>query len=153
MEAQPSESSDDLSLISLSGPLITHAKPRDWFISLDAFKPDFRNTTPNLQTLRSRRYGRCDGTARDETGGPFHHAPYGRPDHRQHDRAADPERGRFKSARLGLVCGWRSVLYQCECQCVKSLALQTGGSSLLFPVRSHFRTWMLSLQPCATFMN
>ena len=51
VEAQPSESSDDLSLISLSGSLITHAKPRDWFISLDAFKPDFRNTTPNLQTL------------------------------------------------------------------------------------------------------
>jgi hypothetical protein len=51
VEAQPSESPDDLSLISLSGSLITHAKPRDWFISLDAFKPDFRNTTPNLQTL------------------------------------------------------------------------------------------------------
>jgi FHA domain-containing protein len=51
VEAQAAESPDDLSLISLSGSLITHAKPRDWFISLDAFKPDFRNTTPNLQTL------------------------------------------------------------------------------------------------------
>ncbi|HJR80475.1 MAG TPA: FHA domain-containing protein [Anaerolineales bacterium] len=51
VEAQPSDSSNDLSLISLSGSLITHAKPRDWFVSLDAFKPDFRNTTPNLQTL------------------------------------------------------------------------------------------------------
>jgi hypothetical protein len=51
VEAQPAESPDDLSLISLSGSLITHAKPRDWFNSLDAFKPDFRNTTPNLQTL------------------------------------------------------------------------------------------------------
>ena len=51
VEAQPAESPDDLSLISLSGSLITHAKPRDWFFSLDAFKPDFRNTTPNLQTL------------------------------------------------------------------------------------------------------
>ncbi|HJQ14037.1 MAG TPA: FHA domain-containing protein [Anaerolineales bacterium] len=51
VEAQPSDSRDDLSLISLSGSLITHAKPRDWFVSLDAFKPDFRNTTPNLQTL------------------------------------------------------------------------------------------------------
>src|SRR5690349_5454809 len=51
VEAQPAESPDDLSLISLSGSLITHAKPRDWFVSLDAFKPDFRNTTPNLQTL------------------------------------------------------------------------------------------------------
>src|SRR5688572_28509419 len=51
VEVQPSDSRDDLSLISLSGSLITHAKPRDWFVSLDAFKPDFRNTTPNLQTL------------------------------------------------------------------------------------------------------
>lgn len=51
VEAQPADSPDDLSLISLSGSLITHAKPGDWFVSLDAFKPDFRNTTPNLQTL------------------------------------------------------------------------------------------------------
>src|SRR5918993_1016106 len=51
VEAQPGETPDDLSLISLSGSLITHAKPRDWFISLEAFRPDFRNTTPNLQTL------------------------------------------------------------------------------------------------------
>lgn len=51
VEAQPADTRDDLSLISLSGSLITHAKPRDWFVSLDAFKPDFRNTTPNLQTL------------------------------------------------------------------------------------------------------
>jgi hypothetical protein len=51
VEAQPADSRDDLSLISLSGSLITHAKPREWFVSLDAFKPDFRNTTPNLQTL------------------------------------------------------------------------------------------------------
>jgi hypothetical protein len=51
VETQPADSPDDLSLVSLSGALITHAKPRDWFVSLDAFKPDFRNTTPNLQTL------------------------------------------------------------------------------------------------------
>ncbi len=48
---QPPDSSDDLSLVSLSGSLITHASARDWFVSLDSFKPDFRNTTPNLQTL------------------------------------------------------------------------------------------------------
>ena len=126
VEAQPSESSDDLSLISLSGSLITHAKPRDWFISLDAFKPDFRNTTPNLQTLRSRSIRSLRRHSRDETGGPFHHAAYGRPDHRQHDRAADPERGRFESARLCLVCGWRPVLYQCECQCVQVAGAADG---------------------------
>ena len=51
VEAQPDDSGDDLSLVSLSGSLITHAGGRDWFTSLDAFKPDFRNTTPNLQTL------------------------------------------------------------------------------------------------------
>jgi hypothetical protein len=47
----PPDSADDLSLVSLSGSLITHANARDWFVSLDGFKPDFRNTTPNLQTF------------------------------------------------------------------------------------------------------
>jgi hypothetical protein len=51
VDSQPNDSRDDLSLVSLSGSLITHANARDWFVSLDAFKPDFRNTTPNLQTL------------------------------------------------------------------------------------------------------
>jgi len=51
MGAQPDDSGDDLSLVSLSGSLITHANLKDWFVSLDSFKPDFRNTTPNLQTL------------------------------------------------------------------------------------------------------
>ena len=49
--SQPADSRDDLSLVSLSGSLITHANAKDWFVSLDSFKPDFRNTTPNLQTL------------------------------------------------------------------------------------------------------
>jgi FHA domain-containing protein len=51
MGSQPASSRDDLSLVSLSGSLITHANAKDWFVSLDSFKPDFRNTTPNLQTL------------------------------------------------------------------------------------------------------
>jgi hypothetical protein len=51
VDSQPDDSRDDLSLVSLSGSLITHAGARDWFVSLDSFKPDFRNTTPNLQTL------------------------------------------------------------------------------------------------------
>jgi len=50
-DAQPVESRDDMSLVSLSGSLINHANVRDWFISLESFKPDFRNSTPNLQTL------------------------------------------------------------------------------------------------------
>jgi hypothetical protein len=51
VNARPEDSGDDLSLVSLSGSLITHADSRDWFVSLDSFKPDFRNTTPNLQTF------------------------------------------------------------------------------------------------------
>jgi len=51
VNSQPPDSGDDLSLVSLSGSLITHANARDWFVSLDSFKPDFRNTTPNLQTF------------------------------------------------------------------------------------------------------
>ena len=47
----PAESKDDFSLVSLSGSLIDHAAPKDWLVSLNSFKPDFRNTTPNLQTL------------------------------------------------------------------------------------------------------
>ena len=47
----PPESSDDLSLVSLSGSLINHATAKDWLVSLNSFKPDFRNTTPNLQSL------------------------------------------------------------------------------------------------------
>ncbi|RIK31123.1 MAG: hypothetical protein DCC56_02735 [Anaerolineae bacterium] len=49
--SQPAESSDDLSLVSLSGSLIAHASVKDWFVSLGSFKPDFRKSTPNLQTL------------------------------------------------------------------------------------------------------
>jgi hypothetical protein len=50
-DAQPEDSQDDLSLVSLSGSLISHASAKDWFVSLDSFKPDFRSTTPNLQSL------------------------------------------------------------------------------------------------------
>lgn len=49
--ALPEGSQDDLSLVSLSGSLINHAAPKDWLVSLQSFKPDFRNTTPNLQSL------------------------------------------------------------------------------------------------------
>src|SRR6185503_3702959 len=51
VDSQPAESRDDLSLVSLSGSLISHANAKDWFVSLGSFKPDFRSTTPNLQTL------------------------------------------------------------------------------------------------------
>lgn len=49
--SQTEDSRDDLSLVSLSGSLINHARVDDWFVSLNSFKPDFRNSVPNLQTL------------------------------------------------------------------------------------------------------
>lgn len=49
--SQPAESSDDLNLVSLSGSLITHGSVQEWFVSLSSFKPDFRKSEPNLQTL------------------------------------------------------------------------------------------------------
>ena len=42
---------DDMSLVSIAGAIITHAKPSDWVISLTSFQPDFRSTTPNVQSL------------------------------------------------------------------------------------------------------
>jgi hypothetical protein len=42
---------DDLSLVSISGPIISHANPTELRNSLRAFAPDFRNSTPNLQAL------------------------------------------------------------------------------------------------------
>jgi hypothetical protein len=47
----PTDKADDLSLVSISGPVINHASPADFRNSLRAFEPDFRNTTPNLQSL------------------------------------------------------------------------------------------------------
>lgn len=48
---QHSEDPDDLSLVSIAGPIITHAEPDGWAISLNAFQPDFRSTIPNVQLL------------------------------------------------------------------------------------------------------
>ncbi len=49
--SQPADSRDDLNLVSLSGSLITHGTVQEWFVSLSSFKPDFRKSEPNLQTL------------------------------------------------------------------------------------------------------
>jgi hypothetical protein len=49
--SQPADSRDDMSLVSLSGSLISHGTVKDWSVSLNSFKPDFRNSTPNLNTL------------------------------------------------------------------------------------------------------
>ena len=49
--AQSTETPDDLSLVSIAGPIITHAKPDAWTVSFTSFQPDFRSTTPNVQLL------------------------------------------------------------------------------------------------------
>lgn len=51
-QALPADTPDDMSLVTLSGPLISHASAKDWLVSLQAFRRDFRDTTPNLQTLQ-----------------------------------------------------------------------------------------------------
>ncbi len=49
----PADTPDDLSLVTIAGPIIAHASAKDWLVSLNAFQPDFRATTPNLQSLAS----------------------------------------------------------------------------------------------------
>lgn len=51
VQTRPPDPVDDLSLVSTSGEIISHSKPNDFLVSLNAFKPDFRNTIPNLQSL------------------------------------------------------------------------------------------------------
>jgi hypothetical protein len=51
-QALPADTPDDMSLVTLSGPIISHASARDWLVSLQAFRPDFLDSTPNLQTLQ-----------------------------------------------------------------------------------------------------
>jgi len=49
----PAGTPDDLSLVTIAGPIISHASAKDWLVSLNAFQTDFRATTPNLQSLAS----------------------------------------------------------------------------------------------------
>jgi FHA domain len=49
--ALPANTPDDLSLVTIAGPIISHASAKDWLVSLNALQPDFRTTTPNLQSL------------------------------------------------------------------------------------------------------
>ena len=50
-QALPADTPDDLSLVTIAGPIISHASAKDWLVSLNSFQPDFRATTPNLQSL------------------------------------------------------------------------------------------------------
>ncbi len=51
-KALPADTPDDMSLVSISGPVIAHASARDWLVSLGAFPTDFHATTPNLLSLQ-----------------------------------------------------------------------------------------------------
>jgi hypothetical protein len=50
-QARPADPADDVSLVSIAGPVISHGTPIDFLNSLSAFQPDFRASTPNLQSL------------------------------------------------------------------------------------------------------
>jgi hypothetical protein len=50
-QARPADTQDDLSLVTLAGPIILHADVKDWLVSLNSFQPNFKSSTPNLQTL------------------------------------------------------------------------------------------------------
>jgi hypothetical protein len=50
-QARPADQQDDLSLVTLAGPIIAHASVKDWLVSLNSFQPDFHSTTPNIQSL------------------------------------------------------------------------------------------------------
>jgi hypothetical protein len=52
-QSLPANTPDDMSLVSITGPIIAHASAKDWLVSLSAFQPDFHSTTPNLQSLQS----------------------------------------------------------------------------------------------------
>ncbi len=51
-QALPASTPDDMSLVTITGPIIAHASARDWTVSLNTFQPDFHAMTPNLQSLQ-----------------------------------------------------------------------------------------------------
>lgn len=50
-QARPADAGDNLSLVTIAGPLIAHTTPEAWIASFVAFQPEFRATTPNIQSL------------------------------------------------------------------------------------------------------
>ncbi len=47
----PEDTSDDLSLVTIAGPIIAHTNPQTWLSSFAAYQPNFKATTPNIQPL------------------------------------------------------------------------------------------------------
>ncbi len=50
-QSRPPDLPDDYSLVSQAGPVINHASATDFIVGLNGFQPDFRASTPNLQSL------------------------------------------------------------------------------------------------------
>lgn len=50
-QALAPQQGDNLSLVTIAGPLIAHTTPASWLASFAAFQPNFRATTPNIQSL------------------------------------------------------------------------------------------------------
>lgn len=50
-QSRPENLHDDYSLVSQAGPVINHAPAADFVVGLNGFQPDFRASTPNLQSL------------------------------------------------------------------------------------------------------
>ncbi len=50
-QSRPADLPDDYSLVSQAGSVISHASAVDFIVGLNGFQPDFRTSTPNLQSL------------------------------------------------------------------------------------------------------
>jgi hypothetical protein len=140
VNAQPAESGDDLSLVSLSGSLITHADAKDWFVSLDSFKPDFRNTTPNLQTFS---IALDTVTASTSQPGMKRAVLFITPhmDDPNIDNTITPLIQRALDARVRVFVWFvdaETYFPTASANAFKSLALQTGGSFFAFSGREVF---------------
>ena len=147
--AQPDDSRDDLSLVSLSGSLITHANVNDWFVSLDSFKPDFRNTTPNLQTL---------SIALDTVNAPVPQPGMKRSilfitphmDDPNIDNTIAPLIQQAADSKVRVFVWFvdaEGYFVTASANAFKSLALQTGGTFFAFSGREAFPDLDLSLAP------
>ena len=52
VQSLPADTPDDMSLVTITGPVIAHASAKDWLVSLGAFQPTSSQMTPNLQSLQ-----------------------------------------------------------------------------------------------------
>jgi len=50
-ESRPADNADDMNLVTIAGPLLTHATLSDWLINFTAYQPDFRAAAQNIQSL------------------------------------------------------------------------------------------------------